>query len=316
MNAIEIKDLNKSYRNGIKALNNFNLNIKEGEIFLLIGENGAGKSTLIKILTTYLKADSSSIKIFDEDINKNPITIRTNITCVSQQISIDTHLSLEENMMFQSRLYKVPKDIAISRMDKLIDSFGLEEYRSYPVSSYSGGVKRRLDIALNMMSNPKILFLDEPTVGMDIKSRMAMWDMMKTIRSDFNTTIFLTTHYLEEADNLSDSICIMKDGKEIITGTPIELRSFLGKNNLQISFSENVKAKKFIEEFKKLYPKTQIFLKENKVIINTDNSKFDLNKTTRFLINNDIPFYGIEIKKPSLEDVFLKLTVKDLKVDN
>lgn len=316
MNAIEVKDLNKSYKNGVKALNNFNLKVKEGEIFSLLGENGAGKSTLIKILTTYLEADSGSIKIFDEDINENPIAIRSNIACVAQQISIDTHLSLEENMMFQSRLYKVPKDIAISRMDKLIDSFGLEEYRSYPVSSYSGGVKRRLDIALNMMSNPKILFLDEPTVGMDIKSRMAMWDMMKTIRSDFNTTIFLTTHYLEEADNLSDSICIMKDGKEIITGTPIELRSFLGKNNLQISFSENVKAKKFIEEFKKLYPKTQIFLKENKVIINTDNSKFDLNKTTRFLINNDIPFYGIEIKKPSLEDVFLKLTVKDLKVDN
>lgn len=316
MNAIEVKDLNKSYKNGVKALNNFNLKVKEGEIFSLLGENGAGKSTLIKILTTYLEADSGSIKIFDEDINENPIAIRSNIACVAQQISIDTHLSLEENMIFQSRLYKVPKDIAISRMDKLIDSFGLEEYRSYPVSSYSGGVKRRLDIALNMMSNPKILFLDEPTVGMDIKSRMAMWDMMKTIRSDFNTTIFLTTHYLEEADNLSDSICIMKDGKEIITGTPIELRSFLGKNNLQISFSENVKAKKFIEEFKKLYPKTQIFLKENKVIINTDNSKFDLNKTTRFLINNDIPFYGIEIKKPSLEDVFLKLTVKDLKVDN
>lgn len=316
MNAIEVKDLNKSYKNGVKALNNFNLKVKEGEIFSLLGENGAGKSTLIKILTTYLEADSGSIKIFDEDINENPIAIRSNIAYVAQQISIDTHLSLEENMMFQSRLYKVPKDIAISRMDKLIDSFGLEEYRSYPVSSYSGGVKRRLDIALNMMSNPKILFLDEPTVGMDIKSHMAMWDMMKTIRSDFNTTIFLTTHYLEEADNLSDSICIMKDGKEIITGTPIELRSFLGKNNLQISFSENVKAKKFIEEFKKLYPKTQIFLKENKVIINTDNSKFDLNKTTRFLINNDIPFYGIEIKKPSLEDVFLKLTVKDLKVDN
>src|SRR5699024_10788281 len=133
MNAIEVKDLSKSYKNGVKALNNFNLKVKEGEIFSLLGENGAGKSTLIKILTTYLEADSGSIKIFDEDINENPIAIRSNIACVAQQISIDTHLSLEENMMFQSRLYKVPKDIAISRMDKLIDSFGLEEYRSYPV---------------------------------------------------------------------------------------------------------------------------------------------------------------------------------------
>ncbi|MGN9163985.1 ABC transporter ATP-binding protein [Tissierellaceae bacterium HCP3S3_D8] len=316
MNAIEVKDLTKSYKNGVKALNNFNLKVKEGEIFSLLGENGAGKSTLIKIFTTYLEADSGSIKIFDEDINKNPIAIRSNIACVAQQISIDTHLSLEKNMIFQSRLYKVPKDIAINRMDKLIDSFGLKEYRSYPVSSYSGGIKRRLDIALNMMSNPKILFLDEPTVGMDIKSRMAMWDMIKTIRSNFNTTIFLTTHYLEEADILSDSICIMKDGKEIITGTPLELRSFLVNDTLKISFPKGNEVKKYIEELKKLYPKTQVFFKDDKVLINTDDGKFDLNGTTRFLIDNNIPFYGIEIGKPSLEDVFLKLTEKDLEVNN
>lgn len=116
-------------------------------------------------------------------------------------------------MMFQSRLYRIPKAAAQKRMDKLIHAFDLIPYLKYPVSSYSGGIKRRLDIALNLMSEPEILFLDEPTVGMDIQSRMAMWEMLGKIREEFGTTVFLTTHYLEEADSLSDTVCIMKDGR-------------------------------------------------------------------------------------------------------
>ena len=137
-------------------------------------------------------------------------------------------------MIFQSHLYKIQKADAEKRMEKLIADFDLSKYRKYPVSSYSGGVKRRLDIALNMMSNPRILFLDEPTVGMDIQSRMAMWDMMRKIRDDFATTIFLTTHYLEEADQLSDAICIMKDGKEVIQGSPDALKSVLRQNVIEV----------------------------------------------------------------------------------
>ena len=139
-------------------------------------------------------------------------------------------------------------------MERLISDFGLSQYRKYPVSSYSGGVKRRLDIALNMMVNPKILFLDEPTVGMDIQSRIAMWDMMKKIRDGFGTTIFLTTHYLEEADSLSDNVCIIKDGKEVTQGTPAELRSLLfikyrKQSELRI-ISNAISRKKFFSAWK------------------------------------------------------------------
>ena len=214
MYAIQIKNVVKEYKNGVQALSGLNLTVKQGELFSLLGQNGAGKSTLIRILTTYLKPTSGHIMMFGKDIEKEATTIRTEIACVSQQTSIDTYLSLEENMIFQSRLYKIPKSEAFDRMEKLIVAFGLEQYRKYPVSSYSGGVKRRLDIALNMMAKPKLLFLDEPTVGMDIQSRRLMWEMINKIRTDFGTTVFLTTHYLEEADNLSDTICIMKDGKE------------------------------------------------------------------------------------------------------
>lgn len=201
MHAIQVDHVVKRYKNGVQALNGLSLSVKEGEIFSLLGQNGAGKSTLIRILTTYLCPTAGEIEMMGKDIKKDAAVIRSQIACVAQQTSIDTYLSLEENMMFQSRLYKIPKAEARQRMERLISDFGLSQYRKYPVSSYSGGVKRRLDIALNMMVNPKILFLDEPTVGMDIQSRIAMWDMMKKIRDGFGTTIFLTTHYLEEADS-------------------------------------------------------------------------------------------------------------------
>lgn len=179
MPVIHVQNLVKQYKNGVQALNGLNLSIESGEIFSLLGQNGAGKTTLIHILTTYLRPTHGNVMIFKKDLYQDAAFIRSKIACAAQRTSIDTHLSLTENMMFQSRLYKVPTAEAKQRMNNLIDCFGLARYLKYPVSSYSGGVTRRLDIALNMMSNPKILFLDEPTAGMDIQSRMAMWDMLK-----------------------------------------------------------------------------------------------------------------------------------------
>ncbi len=233
--AIETENIIKRYKNGVQALSGVFLSVKAGEIFSLLGENGAGKSTLIRILTTYLRPTSGEVTVFGKNIYTEAAWIRSQIACVAQQTSIDTQLSLEENMLFQSRLYKIPKADAVKQMEKLIYGFGLERYRKYPVASYSGGVKRRLDIALNMMSKPRILFLDEPTVGMDAGSRNLMWEMMKQIRDEFKITIFLTTHYLEEAERLSNHICIMKDGKTVKQGTLAELCS-LSESTLEDIF--------------------------------------------------------------------------------
>ena len=292
MYAIQIKNVVKEYKNGVQALSGLNLTVKQGELFSLLGQNGAGKSTLIRILTTYLKPTSGHIMMFGKDIEKEATTIRTEIACVSQQTSIDTYLSLEENMIFQSRLYKIPKSEAFDRMEKLIVAFGLEQYRKYPVSSYSGGVKRRLDIALNMMAKPKLLFLDEPTVGMDIQSRRLMWEMINKIRTDFGTTVFLTTHYLEEADNLSDTICIMKDGKEVIRGTPLSV------------------LKQYFPQLQKHFYEQEIYVRNAVLVIHTHDSKNDMEKAVCFLLQKSIPFTGIEITQPTLEDVFLRLTSK------
>ena len=308
MYAIQVDNAVKQYENGVQALNGLSLSVKEGEIFSLLGQNGAGKSTLIRILTTYLCPTAGEITMMGKDIYKDTAVIRSQIACVAQQTSIDTYLSLEENMMFQSRLYKIPKAEARRRMEKLISDFGLSQNRKYPVSSYSGGEKRRLDIALNMMAIPKILFLDEPTVGMDIQSRIAMWDMVKKIRDDFGTTVFLTTHYLEEADSLSNTVCIMKDGKEVIQGTPDELRSLLRQNNLQVNFSSSIEAKINLVLLQEHFQDKEIFQRGNAVVINTYNSHSDMPEITSFLLEQSIPFVGVEITEPTLEDVFLRLT--------
>lgn len=308
MTAIRAENVIKKYKNGVQALDGLSLTVKEGEIFSLLGQNGAGKSTLIHILTTYLAPTSGLVTMFGKDIYREASEIRTQISCVAQRTSIDTHLSLMENMMFQSKLYKVPKDEAKTRMETLIACFGLERYLKYPVSSYSGGVKIRLDIALNMMSNPKILFLDEPTVGMDIQSRMAMWDMMKKIRTDFGTTIFLTTHYLEEADQLSDTICIMKNGKEIIQGTPLALREYLRKDILKISFSSKEEAKNCFQPLKSILALKESDLRQDMIIIGLKNGHADLERANRWLLDHKISFLGIEIMQPTLEDIFLRLT--------
>lgn len=307
MLAIEINNLEKKYKNGIKALNEFNLQVNSGEIFSLLGPNGAGKSSLINILTTYYEPTSGRVTILGRDLSKDPAWIRQQIACVAQHISIDLHLSLLENMIFQSRLYKVDSKIAKERIYSLIDSFELSGYLKYPVASYSGGVKRRLDIAMNMVSLPKILFLDEPTVGLDAISRRAMWKMLLKIRDEYNTTIFLTTHYLAEADQLSDTICIMRAGKEIAQGTPGSLRRYTRQNILRITFSSTEETKRFSDDLNNMELIKFTDLRANSIFAGVYDSRRALIAVNKWLLDHQVEFDAIEIVEPDLEDVFIGL---------
>lgn len=308
MEAIKVTQLVKQYKNGVRALDGLSLTVRQGEIFSLLGPNGAGKSSLIHILTTYLSPTSGTAAILGKDLCREPACIRTMIACVAQTVSIDTHLSLRENMWFQSRLYRVDTATVKKRINTLIDSFGLSAYMQYPVASYSGGVKRRLDIAMNMVSYPRILFLDEPTVGMDIGSRKAMWEIMRKIRDDFGTTIFLTTHYLEEADQLSDTICIMKEGREIVQGTPGNLKQYTRRDILRIGFSDPEEAKKSLGRLAKTHMFPSISIRENWISADAAHDRKAFTDVNRWLLDHDIPFEAIEIVRPSIEDVFLQLT--------
>ncbi len=224
MDAIKVTKLTKCYKNKTMALNDLSLNVKQGEIFTLLGKNGAGKSSLINTLTTFLKPTSGDVRILGKDLRKEAAGIRKIIACVAQKVTIDTHLSLSENMIFQGRLYGMDSRTIKNRMERLIKSFRLEDYQTKKTAVYSGGILRRLDIAMSMISNPRILFLDEPTVGLDIESRMTLWELIRQIQTEYHTTVFLTTHYLEEADRLSDTVCIIKDGQELIQDTPEHLK--------------------------------------------------------------------------------------------
>lgn len=308
MLAIETHELVKQYKNGVRALDNLNLEVNKGEIFSLLGPNGAGKSSLINILTTFYKPTSGNVTMLGKDICKEPAWVRTHIACVAQHISIDEHLSLMENMTFQSRLYKVDPKVAKIRINSLIDIFELSRYLKYPTASYSGGVKRRLDIAMNMVSMPKILFLDEPTVGMDAMSRKAMWEMLLKIRDEYGTTIFLTTHYLEEADRLSDTICIMKDGKEVVQGTLKSLRGYIKQNMLCIAFSSTREAKKYKGILENMEFTKFADVRDNSVVLGVDDSRTSFTIVNKWLLEHHVAFDAIEIVEPSLEDVFLALT--------
>jgi ABC-2 type transport system ATP-binding protein len=288
MQAIQVEKLVKQYKNGVRALDELNLNVEGGEIFTLLGPNGAGKSSLINILTTYYKPTSGNVTMLGKDLCKEPAWIRTQIACAAQQISIDTHLSLMENMIFQSKLYKVDPQVAKKKINSLINDFGLSGYLKYPVVSYSGGVKRRLDIAMNMVSSPKILFLDEPTVGMDVESRKAMWKMLLKIRDDYRTTIFLTTHYLEEADQLSDSICIIKDGRKLVQGAPGNLRSYTRQNMLRIAFSSIEEIPKHIAALNKTELIKFNNVRNNSVFVSAEDSRTAFIAVNKWLLEHQV----------------------------
>ncbi len=305
---IEINQLVKQYQNGVKALDNLSLTVNSGEIFALLGPNGAGKSSLIHILTTHYRPTSGNVTILGRNLALDPAWIRTRIACVAQNVSIDAHLSLMENMIFQSKLYKVNPRMAKERIHVLIENFGLSGYLKFPVASYSGGVKRRLDIAMNLVSSPKILFLDEPTVGMDALSRKEMWQMLLKIRAEYGTTIFLTTHYLEEADQLSDTICIMKDGKELVQGTPAGLRSYIRQNLLRIGFSGTGEAQAQRDALVSTGVVNFASVRDRSVFASVDNGKTAFTAVNRWLLEHQVDFKAIEIVEPSLEDVFLALT--------
>lgn len=310
MYCIETKQLYKTYKTGVNALQAIDIKVKQGEVFSLLGRNGAGKSTLINILTTFCIPTSGEVLLLGKTINKHHLfDIRSHIASVAQKNSIDEHLTLLENMKFQSRIYKIDREIAKQRINDLIDIFELQPYLHYPIANYSGGIKRRLDIAMNMIANPRILFLDEPTVGMDVFSRKAMWKCIEQIKQSFHTTIFLTTHYLEEAEFLSDTICIINQGKKLIQGSKEELAQYIKKQYIYIAIEERICLEKAIDILQNKYPKQHIIQKETQLLI--DPNALSLQDIILLLLEHHITFSDVYIMKPSLEDIFLTITSKE-----
>lgn len=238
---IEIKDVSKSYKK-TKALTNLSLDIKNNSFFGLLGPNGAGKTTLIKILTGLIKPDLGEVYIDGELMHRNNMKLKSILNVVSQNANLDRELTVYENMEFVSRLYKIDKNIRDKRIEELLTKVDLMEHKDKKARGLSGGMKRKLMIAKGLINDPKILFLDEPTVGIDLNSRRKIWDILKSMK---DKTIILTTHYIEEAEYLCDNIGLMDKGKVFNVDTPNNLRNNLGEYTVEYFLDNKTKYKHF-----------------------------------------------------------------------
>lgn len=234
-NIIEVKDLTKVFKN-LKAVNNISFSVKQGQIFAFLGPNGAGKSTTIKMLTTLLEPSSGEIKIngFSPDKNKNEI--RKSFGIVFQDQSLDDDLTAWENMEFHAVLYKVPANTRKEKIEKLLKFVELWDRRNDLVKKFSGGMKRRLEMARGLLHHPKILFLDEPTLGLDPQTRNHIWTYIKEINKQEKMTVFFTTHYMDEAEKIANEIAIIDQGKIIAKGTVKQLKKQTKTTNLEEAF--------------------------------------------------------------------------------
>ena len=303
---IEVKDLIKKYKtNNFNSVDTIDLTVKDGEFFAFLGPNGAGKTTTISILTTLLSQTSGTVNILGLDNNRNTKQIRENIGIIFQKPSLDEQLTGEENIRlhvslynqyYYSPIYKFMSEEYKYKLNTLADMVDIKNDLFNKVKTYSGGMKRKIEVIRSLMHTPKILFLDEPTTGLDPESRENIWNYLKTTREKFGITIFLTTHYLEEADN-SDNLAIINKGKIIYDGDVENLKTKLLTKELLFSTSDNEKLQSELTSKDIKYT-----MSNNQYSINIDN-----NNIQNVIKTIDTPISNIDIKRPTLEQAYLAL---------
>jgi ABC-2 type transport system ATP-binding protein len=310
MNIIEIKNLTRKFNKKI-AINNISINIKQGEIFGLLGPNGAGKTTLISMLSTILIPTNGKVRINNLELNKDPKKIRKIIGLVFQESILDEDLSAYDNLDIHARLYKIPKEKRIRKINELLKLVSLEDVADKKISTFSGGMKRKIELIRGLINEPKILFLDEPTLGLDPLTRNKIWQYIRELNKKEKLTIILTTHYMEEADYLCNRVGIINKGIFKIVDTPNKLKKSLKGDIIEI------KTDKTPEEILKLIKELK-FIKNTEVIeksirLYVSNSEDKIEKIIDFLKKHKIKIKSILMKNPTLEDVFLHFTGEELK---
>lgn len=311
-NIIEVRDLEKIFDKNIRAVDGVSFDVKEGEIFGFLGPNGAGKSTTISMITTLLTPTNGHITIDGRDVVKSATQVRKTIGLVPQALTADDQLSGRENMQLQADLYDVPKDVAKERIDELLSIVKLEEAADRRVDTYSGGMRKRLELAEGLIHHPKILFLDEPTLGLDIQTREIIWEYITNIKKQSGMTVFLTTHYLEEAESLCDRIAIIDRGKIIVIGTPDELKASLGGDLIEIEVHESQECRNSLDSIQGI---DSIEYKDGKYILRTPNGDDVMESVLAKIAEERWRIKNISLQKPSMNQVFLKYTGKSLRDD-
>lgn len=297
---IDVKDLKKTYKK-TDAVKGINFEVEEGEIFGFLGPNGAGKSTTINMICTMLAPSAGSIIINGFDVKKDKNKVRESIGIIFQENTLDEKLTANENLMLHCRFYKVPKDQREKRIAEVLEIVDLVNERKQRVETFSGGMKRRLEIARGLLHYPKVLFLDEPTVGLDPQTRAHLWEYILKLKEKEGITMFLTTHYLDEAE-ISDRVAIMDQGEIIAIDTPAALKDELGGDIIELSTEDNDQA---LREIREKIEDVEVSVVEDTIHVKVASSDAFISS---FIKTLEIPVTKLNIRKPTLNDVFLAFT--------
>ena len=315
MHAIKVDLLSKRFQK-FKALDNISFQIEEGEIFGFLGPNGAGKSTTMMILTTLLKPTSGNASVQGFDVVSQAKKVRENIGFVQQEIGVDEYLTGRENLIFQSRISQMPKEKVQSRIDEVISLVELEEKQNEAAITYSGGMRKRLDIACGLLHRPKVLFLDEPTVGLDIQTRRKIWEYIRKIHKEFDMTLFVSTHYMEEADKLCDRVGIIDYGKIQVIDTPEIMKNAMGSDMISFSLIDGIaKQDELINRIKQIEFVNQVTKKQGEVTIKSSQCSEVIPKIFQTTSEMNIEIDSLSLNKPTLDDVFISYTGHNLRDD-
>jgi ABC-2 type transport system ATP-binding protein len=319
MNIIETQGLQKTFKTRgskgspaatIEAVKGVNLQVKQGEIFGFLGPNGAGKTTTLRMLSTLLEPSAGKATVVGVDLLKEPVKVRERIGYVSQAGGTDLYATARENLMLQAQLYGLSRSAAQERVKNLLIALQLDSFADRPAKTLSGGQRRRLDIALGMVNEPQLLFLDEPTTGLDPQSRAHLWDEVRRLREN-GTTIFLTTHYLDEADALADRLAIIDGGQIVVEGTPDALKRqiagdvvTLGVNGGSARASDILKQQPYIREIHPATEGLQLYV---------EGGEETLPIILKLMDENGLPVSKVSMARPTLDDVFLRQTGRSLR---
>ena len=315
MYSIETKSLVKSFGDVI-AVNDVSFSVESGEIFGFLGPNGAGKSTTMMILTTLLKPTSGHALISGFDVTENPKKVRENIGYVQQETTVDEYLTGRENLLLQAKLNHIPSNEMNSRIDEVLDLIELSDKQNESVVTYSGGMRKRLDIAGGLLHRPKVLFLDEPTVGLDIQTRRKIWTYIKKIHKEFEMTIFLTTHYMEEADQLCDRIGIIDSGKIQVIDSPENMKKAMGNEVITIHVEDVSASDSFLTKLKELEYVKNIKKDNLKITLFASNGTKVIPRIFELSSELKIKIVSISLTQPTLDDVFISYTGHEIRDDD
>jgi ABC-2 type transport system ATP-binding protein len=310
--AIEVEGLAKQFKKGPMAVDAIDLHVDTGEIYGFLGPNGAGKSTTVLMLTTLLPPTAGSARVGGYDIVTEGGMVRASIGAALQEAALDMHLTAREHMRLQTALQGIPKPERLARGDELIERVGLAEAADRKVGGYSGGMKRRLDLALALVHSPRILFLDEPTTGLDPQSRSSLWEEVERLAAEEGMTVFLTTQYLEEADRLADRVGIIDQGKIVAEGTPSALKAEIGEPSVEATAANPDDHNRLLDVLGRFGAASGFDGEGESVSVRLEPGSGGLISVVRALDSEGLAVADLQLHEPTLDDVFLEKTGRKL----